>query len=175
MNFGTEDEKLRFEGNFKEGKRHGFGTLRKGDEIIVQGEWQDDKFAEESKTGGDKREGLDPSKSFEEFDRAFRESSGKTEISGTENGKGNIIKFQGDLLIDEWGFSSLTYSGQSATMCIPDYSNGTQALFNVSSFLFNQKLKSLKTTFLSKSQGSFIKKKLRWFAVPASLKYFFDL
>jgi len=35
MNFGTEDEKLRFEGNFKEGKRHGFGTLRKGDEIIV--------------------------------------------------------------------------------------------------------------------------------------------
>jgi hypothetical protein len=35
MNFGTEDEKLRFEGNFKEGKRHGFGILRKGDEIIV--------------------------------------------------------------------------------------------------------------------------------------------
>jgi hypothetical protein len=94
---------------------------------------------------------LDPSKSFEEFDRAFRESSGKTEISGTENGKGNITKFQGDYRIGKWGFSSLTYGGQSSAICIPDYTNGTQALLNVSNFLFNQKLKSLRTTFLSKS------------------------
>lgn len=52
MNFGTESERLRFEGNFKEGKRHGSGVLRKEDEIIVEGEWVDDKYVEDEKPDG---------------------------------------------------------------------------------------------------------------------------
>jgi hypothetical protein len=47
LDFSDGDQNLVFEGNFKEGMRHGFGVLRRDGEIVVQGDWENDKFLEE--------------------------------------------------------------------------------------------------------------------------------
>ena len=93
MDFGTESERLRFEGTFKEGKRHGFGILRKDEEIIVQGEWVEDQYIEPEKDVGFQKDGLDPSKSFEEFDRAFRESLDKNNDASSKPNDQHTDKF----------------------------------------------------------------------------------
>jgi hypothetical protein len=49
MDFSAGDQNLVFEGHFKDGKRDGFGVLRRDGEIVVQGEWENDQFLEEEK------------------------------------------------------------------------------------------------------------------------------
>lgn len=77
LDFSAGEQNLVFEGHFKDGKRDGFGVLRRDGEIVVEGEWENDQFIEEEKEG----DGIETSGSFEEFDRKVKESlqqQGKT-------------------------------------------------------------------------------------------------
>lgn len=175
MNFGTESERLRFEGNFKEGKRHGSGVLRKEDEIIVEGEWVDDKYVEDEKPDGQQKDGLDPSKSFEEFDRAFRDSLEKKDSASPQQtplGQNNIDKYQSQVLDQAFSSTHLITPGcGSFAMPFPSQNICVFVLSNLKHG-FSKKYWNLKNQLFSKKDFNRLKKcRLGWFALPFGLKY----
>ena len=96
LEFSGQDQKMEFQGQFKAGKRHGPGTLRKDGEVVVQGEWSEDKFLEDEKQKEKEKSGLETSGSFAEFDQKLRESlqqQSQTKGQMDQNSKQKDIKY----------------------------------------------------------------------------------
>lgn len=175
LDFGAGDQNLVFEGEFKDGKRHGFGVLRRDGEIVVQGDWQDDKFLEEEKEKEKEASGMQTSGSFADFDKKVKESLEQQKKSKVEVDDSEYVDRMNFTFFENGGFYGIS-EGQTGVLSM----NFTPKWFFLQQMMIqNMKKLQIQSKFAlnsskmaSKISNSKLPNLAKKWALPASIAYY---